>query len=96
MKNIRESYFIELDEDSQRQYIDARAVFTALEDARRTAADVRGGMYWQTKHGKDYLIRTSASNSQKSLGPRSPENEDIYRRFIERKELALTQSSVTG
>ena len=88
MNHIRENYFIELDEDAQRQYIDARAVFNAWEDASRAAAEVRGGMYWQTKHGKDYLIRTSASNSQKSLGPRSPEKEEIYRRFIERKDLA--------
>ncbi|KAB0664076.1 hypothetical protein F6V25_14825 [Oryzomonas japonica] len=88
MNNIRESYFIELDEDAQRQYIDARAVFTAWEDARRAADEVRGGMYWQTKHAQDYLIRTSASNSQKSLGPRSPDNEEIYRRFMERKQLS--------
>jgi len=88
MTNTWESYFIELDEDAQRQYIDARAVYTAWEDARRSAAEVRGGMYWQTKNGKDYLIRTSASNSQNSLGPRSPQNEEIYRRFIERKEMS--------
>jgi len=91
MEIVREKHLIELSEDVHRQYIDARAVYTAWEDARRAAAEVRGGMYWQTKSGRDYLIRTSATNAQKSLGPRSVETEEIHKRFTERKSLALVR-----
>jgi hypothetical protein len=89
MNNEREKQvFRDIGEDAQRQYIDANSVFTAWEDARKGAAEVRGGMYWQSKNGTDYLIRTSVHNSQKSLGPRTEANEAIYRKFIERKDQA--------
>ncbi len=91
MEMIREKHLMELGEDAHRQYIDARAVYTAWEDARKAAAEVRGGMYWQTKGGRDYLIRTSTANAQKSLGPRSGETEEMYKRFTERKKLAATR-----
>ncbi|MEX1167630.1 MAG: GSU2403 family nucleotidyltransferase fold protein, partial [Hydrogenophaga sp.] len=67
------------------QYIDARATFEALEAAEARAAAVRGGMYWKTTNGTDYLVRTSAGNAQKSLGPRSSETEGIYAGFTSRK-----------
>lgn len=78
--------WLENDEGAQRQYIDAQSVFTAWEDAVKKMAEVRGGMYWQNKNGTDYLIRTTASGSQKSLGPRSKEKEEIYNDFTARKE----------
>lgn len=88
MKNIVEKHlWIELPEDAQRQYIDARAVFTAWEDAKKSAAEVRGGMHWQSKSGHDYLFRTSVRGAQKSLGPRSAETEQIYENFTKRKKL---------
>lgn len=80
--------WIELSEDQQRQYINARTVFTAWEEARKHAAEVRGGMFWKRKGGKEYLIRTSTSNAQKSLGPRSEETDKIYENFMQRKERA--------
>lgn len=87
MKNTREKrLWLENDEGAQRQYIDAQSVFTAWEDAVKKMAEVRGGMYWQNKNGTDYLIRTTASGSQKSLGPRSKEKEEIYNDFTARKE----------
>jgi hypothetical protein len=73
---------LELRPAAQRQYIDAVAVFTAHEDARKAAAQVRGGMYWKNT---GYLIRTSPSGGEKSLGPRSPETEKMFARFTERK-----------
>lgn len=94
MENIRNTVdFIELDDSAKRQYIDARAVFQAVEAARQAAKDVRGGMYWRQTRGKEYLIRTSASNSQKSLGARTPETEAIYSRFVERKAAAEARLS---
>lgn len=84
-KTIR---FMDIGNDARRQYIDALAVFTAWEDASRSAADVRGGMYWKHQGKGDYLIRTSAANVQRSLGPRSVETEAMYAGFIGRKQAA--------
>lgn len=85
--------WVELSEDQQRQYINARTVFTAWEEAKKHAAEVRGGMFWKRKGGKEYLIRTSTSNAQKSLGPRSEETDKIYENFVQRKERAEARLS---
>lgn len=82
---MKSHLWLENSEDSQRQYSDAQAVFTAWETAKKNAGEVRGGMVWRTQNGADYLIRTSVNSSQTSLGPRSEKTEEIYRRFIERK-----------
>jgi hypothetical protein len=86
MEKTLKSYIQEIDGNAQRQYIDARSVFTALEEARKNAAEVRGGMFWKTQNGTDYLIRTTTRRGQKSLGPRSEHNETIYREFTARKQ----------
>ncbi len=78
--------FQDIGDDARRQYIDARATFEALEVAQAQAAGVRGGMYWKAVSGVDYLVRTSARNAQKSLGPRSTETEAIHAGFVRRKE----------
>jgi hypothetical protein len=65
--------------------MDALSTFTEWERSVKESAEVRGGMYWKPQGKTDYLIRTSPSNSQKSLGPRSPETENIYGKFTERK-----------
>lgn len=78
--------------DAMRQYIDAVATFEAYEEALAEAAKVRGGMYWHkgpvSAPDEAYLVRTSASGSEKSLGPRSPETEAMFASFRQRKELA--------
>jgi hypothetical protein len=83
---------LELPDDATRQYIDAAATFTAYEEALAEAAKVRGGMYWHkgpaSAPDETYLVRTSASGSEKSLGPRSVETEAIYTSFRQRKEWA--------
>jgi hypothetical protein len=76
----------EIDPDAARQYIDARAVFVELERTQKNALQVRGGMVWKTVNGQDYLIRTSTTGGQKSLGRRSPESEAMHRSFIEKKQ----------
>ena len=86
MEKTLKSFIQEIDGNAQRQYIDARSVFTALEEARKSAAEVRGGMFWKTQNGTDYLIRTTTRRGQKSLGPRSEHNETIYREFTARKQ----------
>lgn len=83
---------LELPADATRQYIDAVATFEAYEEALAEAAKVRGGMYWHkgpmAAPDDAYLVRTSASGSEKSLGRRSPETEAMYASFRQRKELA--------
>jgi len=78
--------------DATRQYIDAVSTFEAYEEALEEVSQVRGGMYWHkgpSSAPEDaYLVRTSASGSEKSLGPRSSETEAMYARFRQRKELA--------
>jgi hypothetical protein len=80
----------EVSSDVSRQYIDAVATFEALEEARREAAQVRGGMYWHAGPASapkaKYLVRTSPAGAETSLGARSPANEAIYKRFMQRKQ----------
>ena len=76
----------EIDENAQRQYIDAKSVFTALEEAKKSAIEVRGGMLWRTQNRTDYLIRTTTRRGQKSLDPRSAQNEIIYQEFIKESD----------
>ena len=76
---------MDIGNDARRQYIDAKSVFSAWEDAVRNAAEVRGGMYWKRQGKGEYLIRTSATNVQKSLGPRPPQTEAIFEQFSARK-----------
>ncbi len=83
---------LERSADATRQYIDAVATFEAYEDALAEASTVRGGMYWHkgpaSAPNQSYLVRTSASGSEKSLGPRSPDTEAMYSSFRARKERA--------
>lgn len=80
--------FQDIGDDARRQYIDARTTFEALAAANAQAATVRGGMYWKTVKGVDYLVRTSARNAQKSLGARSAATEAIHAGFFARKNEA--------
>lgn len=92
MEFIRKTIVLhDIGEGARRQYIDAQAAFTEWERTAKNAAEVRGGMYWKKVHGREYLIRTSTTNAQKSLGPRSAETEEIYQKFIRRKEVLETR-----
>ena len=73
-----------------RQYIDAVAVFDALDEAAAEAAQVRGGMYWHAGPASSpesrYLVRTTPAGAEKSLGPRTPKTQAIYDKFTQRKQ----------
>jgi hypothetical protein len=84
----------ELTEAQTRQYIDAESAWRALEDAQAAAAEVRGSMMWRTQAGRRYLIRVAASGSQTSLGPQSPDNDQIYARFMTRKTVVQLRQTV--
>ena len=86
MQNIRKNIDLhDIGGDARRQYIDAQSTFSEWERSVKSAAEVRGGMYWKPQGKTDYLIRTSPTNSQKSLGPRSQDTEDNYKKFTARK-----------
>jgi len=78
---------LELSEAQRRQYIDAEAVFTALEAALKDAQQVRGSMFWREGNNIRYLIRMSPAGAQTSLGPESPENRALYEKFMARKAI---------
>lgn len=77
---------LELQPSQARQYIDAESIFLELRRVRLEAKELRGSMFWKRAGNGDYLIRESSKGAQKSLGPRSPENEAIYAKFIAHKE----------
>lgn len=78
----------DIGDDSRRQYIDARATFEAWEEARRQLATVRANLRWKTVKGTEYLVSASG-RTEKSLGARSPETEQIYAGLIARKATAI-------
>jgi Nucleotidyltransferase len=82
---------IELSENQNRQYIDAQALLRAHTLAVKEAAEVRGSMIWRELRGVRYLIRTSASSAQRSIGPDSEERQAIYARFMERKQASAAR-----
>ena len=83
---------LELSPAITRQYIDAVAVFDALAEATEEAAQVRGGMYWHAGPASapesKYLVRTSPAGAETSLGPRTPETQAIYDKFMQRKQVS--------
>lgn len=82
------AYWIELDGEASRQYLDATAAFEAWEAARSRVGAFSGGMLWRTSKGHEYLIQTSSDNRQRSLGRRSAETESHYDQFVTRKRAA--------
>lgn len=80
--------FISKNSKQLSQYIDAEAVFTALEQARRAAAPYVGTLFWREVKGKRYLIRALSADAQKSLGPMTPENAEAVDKFQAKKAQA--------
>jgi hypothetical protein len=83
VKNTENTCALELPDDAMRQYIDASAAFSAWEQASAEAAQVRGGMYWHKapSPGPDqsYLVRTSRTGGEKSLGRAPPRPKGFTR-----------------
>jgi hypothetical protein len=83
MMNYLES--LEISPDVARQYIDARFAFVELERSKKIALQVRGGMVWKFEDDKEYLVRTTTTGGQKSLGRRSTETKAQYQSFTDKK-----------
>lgn len=57
----------------------------------------QGGMYWKRQDAYEYLVRTTPDNRQKRLGPRSPETEKTYERFmVHKREVEARLQSLTS
>lgn len=88
---------LEVSSSVARQYIDAIAVFEALEEALRDAELVRGGMYWHAGPPANpeakYLVRTTPAGAETSLGKHTPETQAMYDNFILRKHEATERVS---
>lgn len=81
--------FNELSLDQRRIFIDAVQAFQAFRDADEKRRSYAGGMHWKTVANREYLIRTRGGHGQQqSLGPRSPETEEMYQAFQQHKEEA--------
>jgi hypothetical protein len=71
-----------LSDNQARMLTDTRQLAEAAAYAYEVRDRFRGSMTWRTVNGADYLVRiTDSHGGQKSLGRRSPENEDIYSAF---------------
>lgn len=81
----KKSLLVPLSENQTRQYVDGEALLRAWISARKEAREVRGSMFWRTLRGNRYLIRTTASGAQRSLGPESASLVEIHSRFMKRK-----------
>jgi Nucleotidyltransferase len=84
-----EKHFIEQGENQNRQYIDAQALLRAHTLALKAAGEVRGSMIWRELRGVRYLIRTSVSSAQKTIGPDSEVTRKIYADFMDRKKASV-------
>lgn len=81
-------HHVELQESQLRELVNARSTWRSFLEARAEAAQVKGSMVWKAVSGHTYLIRKSATGSQKSLGPRSAQTEEMFASFQARKERA--------
>ena len=79
-------HYQDLDNDQRRNYLDSTQMFEALAAAVRENRQYRGGMSWQTVNGKEYLVRVFDNRTKKSVGPRSPQTEDVFFRFQQLNE----------
>jgi hypothetical protein len=83
--------FLELSETQLRHQINSESLFTAVSQAKKEVAQVSGSMLWRLINGGEYLIRKSTLGKQTSIGPRTPETEAIYQKFVTRKSAAQSR-----
>lgn len=76
--------------DQQRLFlVESDQIYRAWREVLWRYRDYKYGMRWKNVNGKDYLLRlTSASGNSRSLGPRTPETEQIFQQFQDGKALA--------
>lgn len=78
--------YLPLPDAAALQTINAATLFGEVVRMRKEARLVRGGMYWKVQGQYEYLVRTSTDNLQTRIGARSDATQEIYRKFMARKE----------
>ena len=81
-------HYIPLSDNAARQVIDSSTVFDEYRRVRAQARRYEGGMYWKRQDNYEYLVRTSRTNRQHRIGPRTPEHEKLYSDFTQGKRAA--------
>ena len=93
LKTMSSPFFLPLSESQSRQFIDAETVHRATLLARKAADEVKGSMFWREVSGNTYLIRTAPDSSQRSLGAKSDATQEIFDKFVKKKETASNRLS---
>jgi len=79
--------FIEMTAEQRRIFIDTEQLNDSCRSALDGAAAYTGGMHWKKVKGKEYLFKTTDRfGNGKSLGPRSPETDEILSGFHSGKQ----------
>lgn len=86
--------YIDIKPDQQRETINTRQRYDALEAANLRAHHFRGSMFWKLKGEREYLVRSrrdpvTGTSRQKSLGARSEDTEKIKRLYDQERPAAL-------
>jgi hypothetical protein len=76
--------YSEIDSNASRVTINAHQCYQGLRQVKEDLSHYRGGMYWKTVTGTDYLIRDFGTR-QNSLGKRSEHSEAVYKAFTAKK-----------
>jgi hypothetical protein len=81
--------FREFQENQQRTLDQAVAAYRAYLEARDAGQLLKGGMHWKKIRGREYLYKyRDRYGHGHSLGPRSPETQEIFREFLgQRREM---------
>ena len=73
-----------------REFSDTRQAFESLQELQHRARSARGSMVWMKARGNEYLHRSSyddyGKRVQTTLGPRSPETENIRANFLKARQ----------
>jgi hypothetical protein len=87
----------ELDEEQRRIVIDATELYRYRLDLVEQLRELRGGLYWKTVKGKQYLVRgLDRYGHVRSLGTRSPETEALHHEFVKNKRELKTRIAGAG
>ena len=87
--------FQEMSDNQRRVYIDAVQLYEAYLAAYHKGRAYRGGMHWKKAKGREYLFRSRDRYGYgKSLGPRSPETENILKEFRKNKQQAKERQEI--
>jgi Nucleotidyltransferase len=81
-----EYFFREFTENQQRTLESAVAAYRAYLEAVRAGRPFTGGMHWKKIKGREYLYRyRDRAGHGSSLGPRTPETEELFDEFSRRR-----------